>query len=132
MEVVTAEGKRGRASAEENVDLFWTLRGGGGNFGIVTLFEYQLHEVGPNVLAGLIVFPGTGTKSVLAQYRDFAATMPDDLTIWGISLPNAWLADHKGQNLIEFASDEIGHSSLAAGIEQLRVAPGEIILTLAD
>ena len=85
MEVVTAEGKRGRASAEENVDLFWTLRGGGGNFGIVTLFEYQLHEVGPNVLAGLIVFPGTGTKSVLAQYRDFAATMPDDLTLWVVT-----------------------------------------------
>mgnify|MGYP001827028111 CR=1 FL=1 len=55
-----------------------------------------------------------------------------DLNIWGIYMPNAWLADLKGQNLIEFASDEIGHSSLAAGINQLRVAPGEIILTLAD
>jgi len=51
----------------------------------VTLFEYQLHEVGPNVLAGLIVFPGTEAKSVLGRYRDFAATMPDELTIWVVT-----------------------------------------------
>jgi FAD/FMN-containing dehydrogenase len=56
-EVVTADAKRVRASAKENPDLFWAIRGGGGNFGVVTVFEFQLHPVGPEVLAGLIVFP---------------------------------------------------------------------------
>jgi len=55
------------------------------NFGIVTQFEYQLHKVGPNVLAGLIVFPGADSKSILAQYRDFTASMPDELTVWVVT-----------------------------------------------
>ena len=85
MEVITAEGKRVRASAEENADLFWALRGGGGNFGIVTEFVYQLHKVGPNLLAGLLVFPGADAKTILAQYRDFTATAPDELTVWVVT-----------------------------------------------
>jgi FAD/FMN-containing dehydrogenase len=85
MEVVTAEGKRVRASNDENTDLFWALRGGGGNFGIVTLFEYQLHEVGPNILAGLMVFPGADAKSILTQYRDLAPTMPEELSVWVVT-----------------------------------------------
>lgn len=85
MEVVTTEGKRVRASSDENADLFWALRGGGGNFGIVTLFEYQLHEVGPNVLAGLMVFPGSDAKSILTQYRDLAPTMPEELSVWVVT-----------------------------------------------
>ncbi|MGE5175478.1 MAG: FAD-binding oxidoreductase, partial [Hyphomicrobiales bacterium] len=64
-DVVTAEGKLLRASAKENADLFWGLRGGGGNFGIVTSFEFKLHPVGPEVLAGLIVFPHEQGKKVL-------------------------------------------------------------------
>ena len=85
MEVVTAEGKRVRASNDENTDLFWALRGGGGNFGIVTLFEYQLHKVGPNILAGLMVFPGADAKSILTQYRDLAPTMPEELSVWVVT-----------------------------------------------
>lgn len=81
-ELVTADGKTVRASASENADLFWGIRGGGGNFGIVTDFEFQLHPVGPNVLTGLIVFPLDQAKDVLRKYREAVKTMPDDLNVW--------------------------------------------------
>jgi FAD/FMN-containing dehydrogenase len=83
-EVVTATGEIVRASATENPDLFWALRGGGGNFGVVTRFEFRLHPVGPNVLTGLIVYPFSTAKSVLQQYRDFMAKAPDDLSVWTV------------------------------------------------
>ncbi|HMA17834.1 MAG TPA: FAD-binding oxidoreductase [Thermoanaerobaculia bacterium] len=83
-EVVTAAGEVVRASATEYPDLFWALRGGGGNFGVVTRFEFRLHEVGPNVLSGLIVYPLSQAKSVLQRYRDFIAKAPDDLTVWTV------------------------------------------------
>jgi FAD/FMN-containing dehydrogenase len=81
-DVVTAEGRTVRASASENPDLFWGLRGGGGNFGVVTSFEFQAHPVGPEVLAGLIVHPFGDAESVLREYRAFAATAPDEVTVW--------------------------------------------------
>lgn len=84
-EVVMADGKRVHASETENADLFWGLRGGGGNFGIVTSFEYQLHPVGPNVLSGLIAFPFDQAKSVITQFARFTETMPDDLSVWMIT-----------------------------------------------
>src|SRR5437867_3927481 len=81
-DVVTADGKLVRASASENPDLFWGIRGGGGNFGIVTCFEFQLHAVGPNVFSGLIVFPFDQAKIVLRKYREFVANVSDDLVVW--------------------------------------------------
>ena len=81
-EVVTVEGKRLHASSSENDDLFWALRGGGGNFAIVTQFEFELHSIGTEVLAGLIVFPGEQAKQVLTQYREFAKTAPEELNVW--------------------------------------------------
>jgi FAD/FMN-containing dehydrogenase len=81
-EVVTADGTVLRASANEHTELFWGIRGGGGNFGIVTEFEYALHPVGPELLAGLIVHPFAAAKDVLTFYRDFAANAPDELTVW--------------------------------------------------
>lgn len=78
-EVVTADGQLLRASAEENADLFWALRGGSGNFGVVTGFEYTLHEVGP-VLAGMAVHPQANAVSVLHFYLEFAAGCPDELS----------------------------------------------------
>ena len=83
--VVTADGKQLRASETENADLFWGLRGGGGNFGIVTSFEFQLHPVGPNVLSGLIVFPFDQAKSVITQFARFTETMPDELNVWMVT-----------------------------------------------
>jgi FAD/FMN-containing dehydrogenase len=82
--VVTADGRTLRASAEEIADLFWALRGGGGNFGIVTEFEFQLHPVGPDVLAGLIVYPFSEAKSVLRKKRDFLASAPPNLNVWAV------------------------------------------------
>ena len=81
-EVVTAAGEVIRASATEHPDLFWALRGGGGNFGIVTRFEYRLHPVGPDLLSGLVVYPFADAKSILRQYRDFSIKAPDELTVW--------------------------------------------------
>lgn len=78
-DVVTAEGELVRASPEENADLFWGLRGGGGNFGIVTSFEYRLHPVGPTVLAGVVLYPAARAREVLDSYRQFIASAPDEL-----------------------------------------------------
>jgi FAD/FMN-containing dehydrogenase len=81
-DVVTADGKLRVASASEHTDLFWGLRGGGGNFGIVTSFEYQLHPVGP-VLAGMVLHPFAKAKEALAYYRDFAKAVPDEVNTMG-------------------------------------------------
>jgi FAD/FMN-containing dehydrogenase len=81
-EVITAEGKKLRASENENGDLFWALRGGGGNFGVVTQFEFKLHRMGPEILAGLIVFPLDQAKQVLTRYREFVSSAPEELSVW--------------------------------------------------
>ena len=81
-EVVTADGKKLVASHTENAELFWALRGGGGNFGIVTAFQFALHPLGPEILAGLIVFPFAQANQVLSRYREFVNTAPEDLNVW--------------------------------------------------
>ncbi len=81
-DVVTATGEVVRASADENADLFWGLRGGGGNFGVVTSFEFQAHPVGPEILSGLIVHPFADAREVLHAYRDLMAQAPDEVTVW--------------------------------------------------
>lgn len=83
--VVTADGRQLLASETENEDLFWALRGGGGNFGIVTQFEFQLHPVGPEVLSGLIVFPFDQAKSVITQFAKFTESAPEELSVWMVS-----------------------------------------------
>ena len=97
-EVVTAAGEVVRASATEHPDLFWALRGGGGNFGVVTRFEFRLHPVGPDVLSGLIVYPISEAKSVLQQYRDFVAKAPEELAVWAVlrQAPPAAVPAHRG------------------------------------
>ena len=78
-ELVTAEGDVVRASESENADLFWGLRGGGGNFGIVTEFEFRLNPVGPTVLAGPIFWPMEESPRLLRFYREWIAEAPDEL-----------------------------------------------------
>jgi FAD/FMN-containing dehydrogenase len=81
-DVVTANGELVRASPTEHRDLFWGIRGGGGNFGVVTAFEFRLHELGPDVLSGLVVHPFAEAESVLQQYRQALENAPDELTCW--------------------------------------------------
>jgi FAD/FMN-containing dehydrogenase len=78
-EVVTADGRVLRASADENPDLFWGLKGGGGNFGVVTEFEFRLHPVGPIVYAGMILHPRAAARDLARFYRDFMADAPDEV-----------------------------------------------------
>jgi len=81
-EVVTADARHLTASADENPDLFWALRGGGGNFGVVTEFTFRLHEVGPEVLSGLVVYPLDRGREILARYREMVADLPEAANVW--------------------------------------------------
>jgi FAD/FMN-containing dehydrogenase len=78
VDVVTADGTVLTASETQHADLFWALRGGGGNFGVATSFEFKLHEVGPTVLGGLVIHPLSAARSVLRFYRDFCTSLPDE------------------------------------------------------
>jgi FAD/FMN-containing dehydrogenase len=79
-ELVTADGRVLTASAEENADLLWGLRGGGGNFGVVTMLEFDLHPVGPTVCAGATFYAGDRAEEVMRFYREYAKDIPDELT----------------------------------------------------
>lgn len=85
VDLVTADGRLLAAGSEENVDLFWAVRGAGGNFGVVTSFEYQLHSLGP-VLAGLVAYPITQAPQVLRFFREYTATCPDELGLMAAML----------------------------------------------
>src|ERR1019366_1038503 len=103
------------ASAAENADLFWGIRGGGGNFGIVSEFTFQLHSVGPEVLAGRIVHPMADEPKLLRSSREFCATSPDDVTAWVVMrkapplpfLPEEW----HGKEVLVFAACYAGDSA---------------------
>jgi FAD/FMN-containing dehydrogenase len=82
VEMITADGKKIRASETDNGDLFWAIRGGGGNFGVVTQFEFQLFPLGPEIVAGLIVFPFNQARQILNKYRQFVNSAPEELNIW--------------------------------------------------
>jgi FAD/FMN-containing dehydrogenase len=78
-EVVTADGRKVTASEDENADLFWGLRGGGGNFGVVTAFHLRLHEIGPIVLGGMLIYPAAAAGELVRFYRDFVLGAPDEV-----------------------------------------------------
>ena len=106
-DVVTAKGELVRTSSENHPDLFWGIRGGGGNLGIVTSFEFQLHPVGPQVLSGLIFHPFAEAHSALEFYRDFTSQASDDLTVWVVlrkAPPLPFLPEEvHGTNILAFA-----------------------------
>jgi FAD/FMN-containing dehydrogenase len=83
VELVIAGGEVLRASTDEETDLFWALRGGGGNFGVAASFEYQLHPVGPVITGGLVAHPFERARDVLRFLRDFSASLPDEMTVFG-------------------------------------------------
>ena len=111
-DIVKADGKLVRASENENPDLFWAIRGGGGNFGIVTNFEFRLHPVGPQVLSGLVVHPFDDARKILTAYQPMLSAAPDELTCWAVMrkapplpfLPQEW----HGRNVLILAMCWVG------------------------
>ncbi|SFL38800.1 FAD-binding oxidoreductase [Shimia aestuarii] len=107
-EVVTADGDIVTASQSSHPDLFWAIRGGGGNFGIVTSFEFRLHDLGPEVLSGLIVHPIDAAPGLLPEFTKIADNAPDELTVWSVMrkapplpfLPEEW----HGREVLIFAT----------------------------
>ncbi|MEA2001424.1 MAG: FAD-binding oxidoreductase [Actinomycetota bacterium] len=96
VEIVTADGTLRRASRTVNEDLFWAIRGGGGNFGVVTEFTFRLHEVGPEVTAGMIAWPATEADGVLDLYRRVTESAPRELTVAALmrnAPPAPWLPE---------------------------------------
>jgi FAD/FMN-containing dehydrogenase len=87
MDVVTANGRLVRASSEENADLFWGLRGGGGNFGVVTGIDYALYPVGPDVVGGVVAWPAAEAPKVLDLYRTLSEKAPPELTLVALLRP---------------------------------------------
>lgn len=82
VDLVLADGRILTASEDDNADLFWALRGGGGNFGVAASFEYRLHPVGPMVTGGLIAYPFSAAWDVLRFFRDVTASLPDEFTVF--------------------------------------------------
>ena len=118
-DVVTADGTLLQANATDNPDLFWGIRGGGGNFGVVTSFEFKLHPIGPEVVSGLIVHPFARARELLAGYRQVAAQAPDELTIWVVlrkAPPLPFLpAETHGKEIVVFAVCYTGEPGEGAG-----------------
>lgn len=121
VEIVTPSGAVTLASATENPELFWAVRGGGGNFGVVTAFDFKLHALGPEVLSGLVVHPLAAAPEILRDYRRLAALMPDELTVWVVMrkapplpfLPEEW----HGREVLVLAACHAG--DMAKGEEAL-------------
>lgn len=131
-EVVTADGQILRAAPDENDDLYWALRGGGGNFGVVTSIELRLHEIGPQVLAGQIIYPFDDAAHLFRAYRDFMATAPDEFQCYAFSfrIPpiDAFPEDTHGQPVIDFVL--LHHDPSATAFVQPLRDLGEPILDL--
>jgi FAD/FMN-containing dehydrogenase len=116
-DIVTADGALLHASEQENPDLFWALRGGGGNFGIVTSFELRLHALGPEVISGLIVHPLSSARRLLRYYREIVAAAPDELACWFVmraAPPLPFLPQEvHGTGIIAFAACYAGPTEAA-------------------
>jgi FAD/FMN-containing dehydrogenase len=123
MDLVTADGRIVRASEGTLPDLFWGLRGGGGNFGVVTGFEYQLHPVGPEIVGGVIAWRGEDAPAVLEMYRTLSAGAPQELTCAALlrqAPPAPWLAQEvHGHPIVALV---VCHTGLLADAERL-IAP---------
>jgi hypothetical protein len=125
-EVVTADGRRLRAAADENPELFWALRGGGGNFGVVTEFEFRLHRVGPLVYLGLFFFGLDQGTEALRLSRDVEATLPADATVMiiGLNAPPAPFVPERFHHVRGYALAVVGfgtegeHAQIVARIRE--------------
>ena len=119
VDIVRADGKAMRTSKDREPDLFWAVRGGGGNFGVATTLEYQLHPVGPTVTGGLIAYPFERARDVLSSFRERAAELPDEQTLFATL---AHSPDGSGAKLAAMVTCHCG--SLAAGEAAMRPLKG--------
>jgi FAD/FMN-containing dehydrogenase len=134
-DVVTADGRLVRASERENPDLFWGLRGGGGNFGVVTGFEYRLEPVGPEIVAGVIAWHGEEAPEVLALHRRIVAEAPPELTCVAMlrrAPPAPWLpADVHGKPIVGLVVCHTGPldgaTRAVAAIKSFRAPVGDVV-----
>ena len=121
-EVVTADGRVLTASEDENEDLFWGIRGGGGNFGVVTRFDFRLHELGPVVLAGLAIWPLDRASEVQRAWRDYADGAPDELSTATVILtapPEEFVPEHlRMQTAFGMAAMYVGDAEEGAPVIQ--------------
>jgi FAD/FMN-containing dehydrogenase len=127
-EVVTAEGELVRASADENADLFWALRGGGGNFGVVTAFEYRLHAVGPVVLGGLLLFRPESGRELVRHWRDYIEAAPDEVgsAVVAVTAPPEPFVPEEMHGRPAFGMVVVHFGSVEEGEEALRPLREEI------
>lgn len=113
VDVVLADGRFVRADEKENSDLFWAIRGGSGNFGVVTRFEFKLHRLGPEVLSGLVVYPLKEAASALKKYHEYGKKLGDETTVWTVlrkAPPLPFLpSDVHGKEIIAFAVFHAGN-----------------------
>ena len=107
VDIVTADGQLRRASATENEDLFWAVRGAGSNFGVVTSFEFQAHPVGPMVMVGAVFYPQDAARDVLPAWRDYMASAPEELSslafFWNVPPHEPFPPEHHGKPVLILA-----------------------------
>jgi FAD/FMN-containing dehydrogenase len=136
MDVVTADTRLVRASDSENSDLFWGLRGGGGNFGVVTGIDYKLYPVGPKVVGGLVAWPATEAPKVLELYRSLAEEAPPELTLvtfMRLAPPAPWLPKEKhGTPIVAilacYSGDSAAGEKLVAPIKSFSTPIGDVLV----
>ena len=108
VDIVTADGQLRRASATENEDLFWAVRGAGSNFGVVTSFEFQAHPVGPMVMVGAVFYPQADGRTVLPAWRDYMASAPEELSslaiFWNVPPHEPFPPEHHGKPVLIVAA----------------------------
>ena len=117
-EVITVDGKTVQANETENPDLFWAIRGGGGNFGIVTAFTFRLHKIGTQALVGQIIYPFEEFRQVMTAYREFMRNAPDELMVYAFlfrvpPIP-AFAKEHHGEVVLDLVLVQTGDLEQAA------------------
>jgi FAD/FMN-containing dehydrogenase len=135
VDIVTADGQLKRASATENEDLFWAVRGAGSNFGVVTSFEFQAHPVGPMVMVGAVFYPLEDVKKLLPAWRDYMASAPDDLSsiafCWSVPAAEPFPPEHHEKPVLVVAAVYAGSVEDGESVVQPLRELGEPVIDLS-
>jgi FAD/FMN-containing dehydrogenase len=135
VDIVTADGRFLKASADENEDLFWAVRGAGSNFGVVTSFEFQAHPVGPEVAVAAVFYPLEDVKTLLPAWRDFMATAPEEVSslafCWSVPPHEPFPAEHHERPVLVIAGVYAGDVEEGASVVQSLRELGEPVVDLS-